>query len=83
MIPATKPIIKEMKGDTSISALAPIITPPARVAFKIYSIFILPLCKNILQIIPLKELQIRPYVVLMAAQCFVLPVERAALKEGQ
>ena len=81
--PAHVPIIREIKGDTIISADEPIITPPARVAFKIYSMFILPLNKNMLQIIPEKEAQTIEYIVFTADQCFVFPTPRALLNEGQ
>lgn len=66
-----------------MSAEEPMITPPAKVAFRIYSMFIFPLCKSMEMISPLKEETIMDKTVFTNALCLLLPVYRAPLKEGQ
>lgn len=71
------------KGLTIMSAVEPMITPPAKVAFRIYSMFIFPLCKSIEIMSPLKEETIMDKTVFTNALCLELPVYKAPLKEGQ
>jgi len=71
------------KGLTIMSAVEPIMTPPANVAFRICSMFILPLCNNIEMMSPLNEDTIIDKTVFTKALCLVLPVYKAPLKDGQ
>ena len=72
-----------MKGDTIILAEAPMITPPARVAFTTYSELSFPPWNNI-EVIMLENTDaIIERVVFTAALCFVFPTSRAELNDGQ
>jgi len=83
MVPAKAPRINATKGFTIISQLAPKMTPPARVAFRICSAFIFPRWHAILVITAQKTDAKRERVVFIAALFLPFPTYKAPLKDGQ